>query len=901
MFGWVRKGELLVLGALVLRFLLLPAQAQGEPPQIATLHEQVVRLYEAGKYDEAIPIAQRVLELAERESGPDHPDVGSALNDLAVLFWKQGRFADAEGLTERSLAIYEKALGPEHPFVAAALGNLAGLYRYRGKYTDAERLLKRSLAITEKSQGKEHPDVALALTNLADLYEAIGRSGDTEALYKRAIAIAEKALGPDHPNVADSLNSLAGLYWSQGRHADAEPLYQRVLTIREKTFGPDAPQVASALGNLTQLHASQSAWSPAMLAIERATSILTHHGRAIAFHRADRKSEIGRATKYFRAYVAIMYRKNGGQQSDVERTYQMAQWALQSDAADALTAMAARFSVGSGALARLVREEQDLSTLREAADHSLIVASQHSGATWERQVVQELDARLDKVHARLAHDFPEYEAFASPSPIDIVRTQQLLREDEVLLQFLNVPPIGAMPEGTFIWVVSKTHSRWIRIDPGANALGERIQALRCGLDQAAWEDEGAIRCRALLNTTHSGDDAKAGKPLPFDLTLAYELYQVLFGEIEDLIKDKHLLIVPSGPLTAMPFHVLVSKKSPAAIPADLHGYAQAPWLLRRHAITVLPSVASLQALRQFAKTSKSTEPYIGFGNPLLTGPEGHDRRAWEHQSCNSSAAPAQTVSRTVRSSIPKFFRNGLADVDEVRAQYPLPETSDELCAVAQATGADSNRVYLGEKANEKVIKALSADGTLARARVVHFATHGLLAGETQMLASSKAEPALILTPPQTATEEDDGLLTASEIAQLELDADWVVLSACNTAGGDEKGAAPLSGLARAFFYAGARSLLVSHWAVDSHATVRLITGAFRELQRDPSIGRAEALRRASIALTRDPLTAHPSYWAPFILVGEGQAASPATNRFDTTKKGSTKKAAQPDWKRGVFQ
>jgi CHAT domain-containing protein len=217
-----------------------------------------------------------------------------------------------------------------------------------------------------------------------------------------------------------------------------------------------------------------------------------------------------------------------------------------------------------------------------------------------------------------------------------------------------------------------------------------------------------------------------------------------------------------------------------------------------------------------------------------------------------------------------MIRGGLANVEEVRAQYPLPETADELCAVAQSSGAGESSVYLADKASEKTIKALSADGTLAGARIVHFATHGLLAGETEMLSVSKAEPALILTPPPTPTEGDDGLLTASEITQLKMDADWVVLSACNTAAGESEkpGAEALSGLARAFFYAGARALLVSHWAVNSQAAVELITKAFDELKADSKIGRAEALRRSMLSLIRTG-NSHPADWAPFIVVGEG--------------------------------
>src|SRR5262249_708732 len=145
-----------------------------------------------------------------------------------------------------------------------------------------------------------------------------------------------------------------------------------------------------------------------------------------------------------------------------------------------------------------------------------------------------------------------------------------------------------------------------------------------------------------------------------------------------------------------------------------NSFSHAAWLAKRHAITVLPSVASLKSLRQFAKISKAKDPFVGFGNPLITGPNGDDKRAWEHQACTSSSAPTQIGSRSLRGAIAKFFRGGLANIEEVRAQYPLPETADELCAVAQLTGAGPTAVYLGEKASEKTIKALSANGLLAQ-------------------------------------------------------------------------------------------------------------------------------------------------------------------------------------------
>jgi CHAT domain-containing protein len=159
---------------------------------------------------------------------------------------------------------------------------------------------------------------------------------------------------------------------------------------------------------------------------------------------------------------------------------------------------------------------------------------------------------------------------------------------------------------------------------------------------------------------------------------------------------------------------------------------------------------------------------------------------------------------------------------------------------------------------------------------VHFATHGALTG--QMLGL--AEPGLILTPPAKGTidakllERDDGFLTASEIATLKLDADWVMLSACNTAGSGGETAEALSGMARAFFYAGARALLVSHWEVGSDAAVTLTTRAFAEMNANPRMGRAEAFRTAMRSLIDkgSSFDAHPSQWAPFVVVGEGAAA-----------------------------
>jgi CHAT domain-containing protein len=196
-------------------------------------------------------------------------------------------------------------------------------------------------------------------------------------------------------------------------------------------------------------------------------------------------------------------------------------------------------------------------------------------------------------------------------------------------------------------------------------------------------------------------------------------------------------------------------------------------------------------------------------------------------------------------SLTSFYRGVIIDTKALGKALPaLPETADELRAVAKDLGAGSEDIKLGEAATVTNVKHERLDVY----RVVYFATHALVAGEVEKFAKAKAEPALVLSIPDKPSEEDDGLLTASEVAMLKLNADFVVLSACNTAAGDKPGAEALSGLARAFFYAGAKSLVVSHWEVDTEATVALMDELYAALKANPGLSHAEALRLSMLKM-----------------------------------------------------
>jgi hypothetical protein len=329
-----------------------------------------------------------------------------------------------------------------------------------------------------------------------------------------------------------------------------------------------------------------------------------------------------------------------------------------------------------------------------------------------------------------------------------------------------------------------------------------------------------------------------------------------------------MISVPHDELAQLPLSVLVTKPTlqPEKTPIHFLGYRNVPWLAKDIAITQIPSVTALVSLRSLPPANPTRKNFVGFGDPFFS--------ITQQKEASTSNINQQLVSR----SLPVRLRNtpktrGVSSA-ELALLPRLADTADELIEVGKVMGATLDDIFLQEQASVK--KVMSMD--LSNRKVVMFSTHGLVPGELNGLT----QPALALSSPDVTGDKDDGLLTMDRVISLKLDADWVVLSACNTAAGDGAGSESISGLGKAFFFAGARALLVSNWPVDSDAARVLMTDLFK-IQNQSSTSntdssKAQFLKQSMMNMLNNSglkvnnvmkySYAHPLFWAPFVMVGD---------------------------------
>jgi CHAT domain-containing protein len=562
------------------------------------------------------------------------------------------------------------------------------------------------------------------------------------------------------------------------------------------------------------------------------------------------------------AYMRTLARVGAGDAA--LETFPLAEMMRGRSVQQALVASSARAAVGNPELAGLVRKEQDLGKQIGAQLGQLNNVLAAPPEQRDDKIVRDIGTDVDKLRAartsarqEIARRFPRYADLIDPKPPNVDEIKATLRPGEAFLSFY----FGM--QSSFVWAVPKDGAVvFAAIPMSARDIDGKIRKLRKALEPEA---------------------ATIDQIPPYDLTLAHDLYALLLQPVEAGWKPaKSLIMVTNGLLGELPLSLLPT--APARVDTGsaplFAGYRDIPWLARSHAITVMPSASALLTLRRLLPGSPKRDKLIGFGDPYFNEQQAleaeHDGPAETLELASASgvrgtAAATRGLSFNLRASP----RTEDVDSAELALLPRLPDTRAELIAMAHALGADpAKALYLGKDANEHNVESID----LSRFRIVAFATHGLVPGDLDGLT----QPALALTAPKLAGVEGDGLLTMERILRLRLDADWVVLSACNTAAGAGAGAEAVSGLGRAFFYAGTRALLVTNWSVHSASARELISDLFRRQSADPGLGRGEALRQAMMSMVDGPgfvddsgktlfAYAHPLFWAPYSVIGEGGA------------------------------
>lgn len=780
------------------------------------------RLYGgADNYAGAEDSYRKALAIEQRLFGDSSLAVGETLAELGLQVSNQSRFDEAAALFNRAAPIIESS---------ASNTARARLASYRAldaanqrKYGDALKYAREATALRRaevdaakaasvadaRNSGELTAPVTLegelahSLRIEAEMALRLGDNATAQAAAEEALWIITEEPGlplwwkPEMVGLMGEVNA------AQGRVIVAERDFLDALALDQKLFGDTAPTARAQL-RLGRFYADQQTYTPSVKFFRDAFAILGRDSVA-------RSQIVSDQIVPFLAAASALGAQDPAQKAALDADMFRAAQLVNSGVADQTIArVAAREAAGDPALAKMVADLQNAQRVRDDARLELVAENakpddeRNAGLVAHYEAdVKTSQANVDALQAKVAQAYPDYARLADPGPVALADFQRQLSPGEAFVGFV----IGA--KSSFALVVTPSAIAARPLTATTQSLADDVAALR-----------GAFV-------------PKLGRLSDFSLKSSYALYQQLLAPAEPALAGvHHVIVAPGSDLDSLPLSLLVTSEPQG-------GYGNADWLVKRMAVSQIPSPRAYVSLRA-ENHGAAPRPFFGVGNPAFTGDA--------------------TSGRALSALAAACGSGGPADPALLRALPPLPGTAAEVQAVGASFGAQSGSILLGNGATEAAVRG----ARLGDYRVLYFATHGMLPGELHC----QAEPGLVLTPGSASSTANDGLLTASEIAALKLNADLVVLSACNTAasGGTRLGGGALEGLADAFFAAGARAVIASHWQVPSAATQKLMTGVFQRYAGSRDL--AESLRQSQLALIANPATAHPFNWAAFTLIGD---------------------------------
>jgi CHAT domain-containing protein len=846
------------------RLARLEAQIGAASTRLTALFQLAVGELAFRRYDFVVALSaqRKARDLFVALYGADHVETARAETALGSSLMNAGQYAEAAGALQHAVAIYDSNTRTYAPALAVALVNLGQVYYTTGRPAFAAAAFDRAIALAQQSAGPRSQTEAAALLHRGYTALRQNRLAAASADLKAAIDIWSEPATANPRAAAGAGIWLAEAERRDGQLAQAAAVLDRSAKTLSEIFGAESYAMTDVFKGLAELAVANQQPKQAIVLLDRALAIRAATVGPDHVASLDIRSSLALALA--EAGDTVQARRMIGLVTEVVRQRIELQSVVQGGAGvDEVAAsrrllgrhvsildLAQQATLDAGARADLVAESLTVGQLARASAAGQAIAElglrQIASGSVAGKALRDLQAAVlhwqmaeRTLSAAVAAAEPQGDLMQARRQVDELRSaagsarSALIALDPTLPEQSSSKPASlaeirhvlraneallsylTLEDRSFLWVVTAQRAELAAIKHDDFWFGERIRDLRA--------------------TVNPKEIADLSDIVPFATGAAADLYDGLIAPADLAIDDTHLIVVPDSTLQSLPFAALLS--SHAEPPADFAGYRDLPWLIRDRDIATLPDIGALIALRAAIRPSAAPEPFLGIGDPLLAGTD------------SGSISDPTTA-------------------DLLRSLSPLPEAADELDALAAALQAPPSAVVTSTAATEATVKSMP----LQQYRVIAFATHGLVAGDFGRLR----EPGLVLTPPATENGSDDGLLTAGEIADLQLDADWVILSACNTAAADgTPGAEGLSGLARGFFFAGSRALLVSQWEVLSVAAVQLTTGTLQHLAAAPQDGRAAALRRSILALLapeQDDYLAHPIFWAPFQLIGDSGAA-----------------------------
>ena len=759
----------------------------------------------------------------------------------------QGRIAEAEAQAITAIRYSLVKFGHEGYVTASVLQSYIKVLIVRERYSDARKMITMTENIFKKIGAPRSSIERVKLNmSLADIYVAEGEWAEAKRIY-RAI-YNDLATEPELRKglFYENLNWAVILAFNNDLN-EAEKIAQAVVNKNSDIFGSEHVYAAEAKGVLAMIKSSKGEVAQAQQLFENVINSFNQNKQGSSSGVNNQRSKL--IVDAYLDLLASSYKS--GNTKAAERAFYVAQIVQGKNVQNAVAASAARASIKDPDLINLVRKEQDAKRKIEAGYNKLVNnqgSSDSNVESLDKDIKEQVDSLVkarESILDEISDRFPDYETLVRPHPVTTKVASSVLAANEALIMTYS----GS--KNLYVWTLladGRIHLN--QVNANRQYFDSTVANLRTALDLQV----------STLNEIPE-----------FNVQLAHELYNKVLRPSAYLWRSaREMTIIADGSLAAIPFSVFVMEETPRirnSSAVAFANYRQVPWLANKYATSYTPSITTLIRLRNLKLQKKPGMLFAGFGNPSFG-------------STVVKTSSSIIKSRGVNISMRGLRKTKAGSLDSKNISngslsmlVPLPDTADEVLRVAGALGvSNQGNVFLGRDATEKRVKNM----VLNNRHVLMFATHALLPGDLDGLV----QPAIALSASNEKNSDNNGLLTMGEIMGLDLNADWVVLSACNTGASSGKGASAVSGLGQAFFYAGARSLLVSHWPVETTSAKQITTGLFDRQVENKSLSRAMALNATLKDLIQHKsyknaagknvfAYAHPVFWAPFTVVGDG--------------------------------